>query len=310
MWGLVVVAVLVVLWNVLMVGLSRFAVYPKTHPVESDLEYLKNLPMMQDESTVIDKEYTIKSFDGYEMYVGFVSADPNSKHYVVLSHGYTSTRYGMYKYVTLYRKFGYNCVIYDDRGHGVNKPTNITFGARESLDLMAVIEDTYKRYGADIKLGLHGESMGSGLQLCALKHGPKVDFIVNDCGYADIVSVLGWKCNQEFKRPAWCASFASPYAKLLYGYSFKEVRPIDNLSENEIPICFVHGDADDFVLPWHSQKMHEAQKGYSELHMYPGANHAKCVEADTKRYLHMLMDFLSKIYPNDIPKLLPEYQDF
>jgi pimeloyl-ACP methyl ester carboxylesterase len=304
----VIVLVLLVIWTALCIALVRFTVLPKTHSVDGDLEYLKGRAMMQGEDTSIDKEYTVKSYDGYELYVGLVQGDPENKHYVILNHGYTSTRYGTYKYTTLYRKFGYNCIIYDNRGHGANIPTNITFGVRESKDLMAVIADTYERYGQDIKLGMHGESMGSGLQLCALKYQPKVDFIVNDCGYADILSVLQWKCNQAFKLPGWMATVASPYAKLLYGYSFHEVRPIDNLAENEIPICFVHGDIDDFVLPWHSQKMQEANKGYSELHSYEGANHALCIEQDTKRYLQMLMNFLAKVYPEDTPKLLPKYE--
>ena len=220
MVAVVIILIVLGIAVALAVCMARIATNPKRHTVEGDLEYLKNMEMMQGESTAIDKEYTIKSFDGYEMYVGLVQGDPQSKHYVVLSHGYTSTRYGMYKYTTLYRKLGYKCVIYDNRGHGVNVPTNITFGARESQDLMAVIADTYERYGHDIKLGLHGESMGSGLQLCSLAHKPKVDFIVNDCGYADILSVLEWKCEQNFHLPGWIAKWASPFAKLMYGYSF------------------------------------------------------------------------------------------
>ena len=154
--------------------------------------------------------------EGKELWGGFLPADRESKYYVILSHGYTSTRYGMYKYAVLWRKLGFHCVLYDIRGHGVNKRTACTFGIKESKDLMALIADTYERYGADIHVGLHGESMGAGLQIMALEYGPKVDFIVNDCGYSEILPVLRWKVKQGFGLPGWMADVASPYGRLWF----------------------------------------------------------------------------------------------
>ena len=189
-----------------------------------------------------------------------------------------------------------NCVIYDNRGHGANKPATISFGIRESRDLMAVIEDTYKRYGSDIRIGLHGESMGAGIQIMALDYKPKVDFLVNDCGYSEILPVIRWKVNRKYHLPKCLADFASPYCKLLFGYRFEEVRPIDRLKENEIPICFVHGTGDSFTAHWHSEKMYEANKGDKELHLFEGVEHAECLLSDPKRYLMMLKNFVDKIY--------------
>lgn len=276
--------------------MARVAVRPKVHTLEYELDYLNNLDYMQGESLAIENEHVVKSYDGYELWTGFVPGDPENKHYVILSHGYTSSRYGMYKYAVLWRKMGYNCVIYDNRGHGVNKPSVISFGWRESKDLMAVIEDTYNRYGSDIHIGLHGESMGAGLQLMALKFNPKVDFIVNDCGYSEILPVIQWKAKDAFGMPGWIADLAAPFGKMMYGFSFKEVRPIDSLGDNEIPICFVHGIDDNFTFTWHSEKMHEANKGYKELHLYEGADHAECVVADTNRYQAMLEAFVNHVY--------------
>jgi len=287
------IATIIIIFLCLM---ARVAVRPKVHTLEYELDKLVGYDYMQGESVEIENEHIVKSFDGYELWVGFVPGDRNSKHYVVLSHGYTSTRYGMYKYVALWRKMGYNCVIYDNRGHGVNKPSVISFGWRECKDLMAVIADTYQRYGADIHLGLHGESMGAGLQLMALQFDPKVDFIVNDCGYSEILPVIRWKAKQAFRFPEKLADFAMPFGKLLFGFSFKDVRPIEHLKDNEIPICFVHGADDTFTHTWHSEKMFEANKGYKELHLFEGADHAECVVIDDKRYLKMLQEFVAKVY--------------
>ena len=184
----------------------------------------------------------------------------------------------------------------DPRRIGVNKPATITFGVRESRDLMAVIEDTYERYGRDIHIGLHGESMGAGLQLMALSHKPNVDFIVNDCGYSEILPVLRWKVKQGFGLPGWLADAAAPYCKLFFGFSFKEVRPIDRLKENESPICFVHGTEDTFTAHWHSEKMYETNKGYKELHLFEGVDHAECISTDWDLYFKMMKTFVEKVY--------------
>lgn len=294
-----VVTVLVVLFliiSLVLILLARFAVRPTVHTLQYELDHILKHDFMQGESIAIENEHTVETYDGHKIWVGFVPGNPENKHYVVLSHGYTSTRYGMYKYAVLWRKLGYNCVVYDNRGHGVNAPATITFGVRESRDLIAVIEDTYERYGRDIHIGLHGESMGAGLQLMALSHKPKVDFIVNDCGYSEILPVLRYKVNQGFHLPGWLADLATPYGKLIFGFSFQEVRPIDRLVDNEIPICFVHGTGDTFTAHWHSQKMYEANKGYKELHLYDGIDHAECIVSDPQRYLAMMQAFVEKVY--------------
>ncbi len=293
---IMILAVLIVLISVALSYMAHFAVRPKVHTLEYELNYLKNLDFMRDENIGFSKEYQVSTFDGQSLWVGFHPADKESKHFIILSHGYTSTRYGMYKYAVLWRRLGFNCVLYDNRGHGVNERTNCTFGIKEGRDLISVIEDTYKRYGADIHIGLHGESMGAGLQLMALNHQPKVDFIINDCGYSEILPVLRWKVKDGFHLPGWLADAASLYARIFFGYWFQDVRPIDCLKENQIPICFVHGTGDNFTAHWHSEKMFEANKGYKELHLFDGVDHAECIVADPERYADMMKNFVEKIY--------------
>lgn len=296
---LIFLIVILAVISLVLCFMARFAVRPKVHTLEQELEVLKSLDYMQGESLDIINEHTVTTFDGEKLWVGFVPGDVENKHYVILSHGYTSTRYGTYKYAALWRRMGFHCVVYENRGHGVNEPTVCSFGIRESRDLIAVIEDTYQRYGKDIRIGLHGESMGAGLQVMALAYKPQVDFIVNDCGYSEILPVLRWKVQDGFHFPGWLADLASPFGRLLFGYWFQDVRPIDCLKENEIPICFVHGISDTFTAHWHSEKMYEANKGYKELHLFEGAEHADCVVADTERYFKMMQMFIAKVYEEE-----------
>lgn len=246
-------------------------------------------------------QYQMKSFDGYELHVEYVPNEnaPDPKKFVIISHGYTSTRYGALKYLNKWMELGYNCVIYDDRHHGMNRAdffTPCTLGVKESKDLMAVIDDTYRRYGEDIYLGLHGESMGSALQITALKYKPKVHFIFNDCGFAEVTNVLKVGMCDIFHLPGWLIYPASFVCTILYGWSFTKNRPIDSLKDNTIPICFIHGEDDDFIRCSNSKEMAAANPAYSELHLFPGAKHAESMYKDEPRYLEIMKAFLNKVY--------------
>lgn len=276
-------------------ALAFYVVHPKRHTLESSRACEDSQGLIGEFDTLKSTHYAISSYDGYPLSAQFVPAPEASDKYVILSHGYTYTRYGSVKYLHQFRRLGYNCVIYDDRGHGMNVRTKCTLGIRESKDLMEVIADTYRRYGEDIYLGLHGESMGSGLQITALKYHPNVKFIVNDCGYADLIGVLCHKAKLQFGLPSWAVYGASVMSRILFGFAFTEVRPIDALAENtSIPICFVHGTGDNFVPVDHSRRMYDVAKCYRELHLYEGIGHAHCLASDPERYFSMLSAFLAK----------------
>ena len=81
---------------------------------------------------------------------------------------------------------GYNCIIYDLRGHGENAPTFTTYGTRESKDLKCLIDDTKERYADLSELVLHGESLGAATTITVLGEKPEVDYVVADCGFSDM----------------------------------------------------------------------------------------------------------------------------
>lgn len=90
--------------------------------------------------------YTVKGFEDYELHVELLENPRETTKYIILSHGYTDNRMGSLKYVQLYLDPGFNCIIYDLRGHGENELTFTTYGIREAKDLQALIEDTRARY--------------------------------------------------------------------------------------------------------------------------------------------------------------------
>ena len=238
-------------------------------------------------------DYVIKSGDGYELHAAFVPCAAPSDRYVILTHGYTDTRFGTLKYMKIYLDEGFNCIIYDLRGHGENERTFCTYSIREGEDLKAVIEDTHVRYGEDICLGLHGESLGAATTIRSLMYHPEVEFAVADCGFADIENVLEGVMKSR-SIPKVFLSAASSMAKVRYGYSFREMRPIDALPGNKVPILFIHGSEDTFITPDNSIRMKEATDGYAELLLVPGASHANSVLTEPEMYARYVKAFLAR----------------
>ncbi|MCR5355982.1 MAG: alpha/beta hydrolase, partial [Lachnospiraceae bacterium] len=173
-----------------------------------------------------------------------------------------------------------------------------TFSICESVDLDLLIKDTRKRYPDAKVLGLHGESLGGATTIAVLKYSPEVDFAVDDCGFAEIISVMKGGL-RGMHIPTWMVYPASVCSRVMYGYSFKEMRPIDALENNKVPILFIHGSDDTFILPDHSERMSRETKGYSELYFIKGAAHAASILTDPEEYRKYVGGFLEKVLAKD-----------
>ena len=238
--------------------------------------------------------YTVEGFEGYTLHVERLENPNPTQHYVILSHGYTDNRMGSLKYVQMYLELGFNCIIYDLRGHGENAPDFTTYGVREAKDLKCLIDDTRTRYPELDLLGLHGESLGAATTITTLQYQPEVDFVVADCGFSDIENVLrgGYRAAHV---PVFLFDVADFTGRLRYHYALKDMRPIDALDENTVPILFLHGADDAFILPKNSEDMAARTQGYSEVHLIPGAGHAESILTDRDAYQAYVQAFLEQV---------------
>ncbi|MBR2853468.1 MAG: alpha/beta fold hydrolase [Clostridia bacterium] len=241
-------------------------------------------------------DYTVTSYDGYILHAQFLKNPGDTNRFVIISHGNTGNRFGSMKYAAMYLEKGFNVIVYDLRGHGVNEPTFCTYSIRERKDLLAMILDSRERYPDASLFGIHGESLGAAASIAVLEEKPPVDFVVADCGFSDIVPVLKAKA-AEMHAPGFLFDLASVCVRIRFGYSFSRMRPIESLNENTIPILFLHGADDRFIPPEHSERMKEATKGYAEMHLFPGAGHAMSILTDPKSYGEYVANFLAEQFP-------------
>ena len=240
------------------------------------------------------EDYLVPCTDGYLLHVHLLGGASPSSRMVILSHGYTDNHIGSFKYARMYLQLGFDVLVYDLRGHGENSPDFCSYAVRESRDLNALIQDTRRRNPGLRFLGIHGESLGGATSIASLREHPDIDFVVDDCGFSEISSILK-SGMRRLHIPVCLFPLVSLGARLRYGLFFHEMRPIDSLRGNTVPILFVHGLADDFIPPCHSETMARANPARSELFLVPGAAHARSIFTDPEGYARAVAAFLKSL---------------
>ncbi|MCR5396622.1 MAG: alpha/beta hydrolase [Lachnospiraceae bacterium] len=298
-----VILIILLILLIAVLGISYFCMYyvltPKVRSMEDGAKLEKEHDNWGDWDSYEKEEWDVTSFDGYLLHGTLIynrgeHADPDK--FCIITHGYTSNRYGSFRYIPTFYDLGYNIYIYDDRHHGANKRCFTTMGYWEKKDLIEVKNALQKRFGSHIKIGIHGESLGCAISLSALGLTQDFKFCIADCGYADLQMLLTELIGDQMHLPKFFASLASVWCKIVHGFYFSDVKPCMALKDNTTPILFIHGDADTFIDKKHSEINYKhAQNCYKEIHFFPGADHAWSCMSDKAGYDKLVKEFVGKL---------------
>lgn len=275
--------------------LMRIAAKPKRLGIPRSIRYVKEQGLYGGFDDLEKEEIVIPSYDKYELHGFYIPAEKGGERYVIITHGITDSCYGSIRYANFYHRLGYHVLMYDLRNHGVNKKTYTTMGIRESRDLRAVIEYVRNRFGESVFLGIHGESLGSATSVLCLDDSLKLNFCVADCGYSDLLELMDYLVKGVYHVPAFFIPLGNMLVKLIYRYSFTEIKPVENIKNNHTPILFIHGASDTYIPCSMSQAMYDANPGYKEICFFKGAGHAMSIASDPKRYYETLESFLERV---------------
>lgn len=247
------------------------------------------------------EDITLKSFDGLNLTSTLIMNENPTNKFIVLVHGVSICYVGSLKYFDIFYKNGFNVLIVNQRRHGKSEGKYSTYGFYEKYDVNMWIEYLKSRFGNDIILGLHGESMGAGTVMETIPLNDSIKFVIEDCGYSNFHELIGFKITHEYKnrlvrkilRPSLL--FANFFMKTKAKFSMKKIVPIDIVASTSLPMMFVHGKEDYFV-PWYmAVDLYKAKtKGYKELYLVEGAKHAEALEVNKILYEKKIMTFIEK----------------
>ena len=301
---LIIIAILVIVFF-LATGLYIFksTVTRELHDIEkSYTRYVEN--NLFDEAlynSASKEDITLKSFDGLNLTSTLIMNENPTNKFIVLVHGVSICYVGSLKYFDIFYRNGFNVLIVNQRRHGKSEGKYSTYGFYEKYDVNMWIEYLKSRFGNDIILGLHGESMGAGTVMETIPLNDSIKFVIEDCGYSNFHELIGFQITHAYKnrlvrkilRPSLI--FANFFMKTKAKFTMKKIVPIDIVSSTSLPMMFIHGKEDYFV-PWYmAVDLYKAKtKGYKELYLVEGAKHAEALEVNKILYEKKIMTFIEK----------------
>lgn len=264
----------------------QFAYHYDLEREKFDLNYWNKL---------VKEEVSIRSNHGYDLF-GIWLPQKDAKKTVIICHGIRWNLMGSIKYVFLFFDRGYNVLLFDNRNHGRSGGSSTSFGRWEKEDLKSCVDFVEERMGKGAYVGTLGESLGAASVLQHLGIDPRVKFCIADCPYSDLRELLEFRLSQDYpylKLPI--LPIASLFTRLRAGFAIHEVSPIEAIRSVETPVLFIHGLADDYILPKMSEDMYNAKAGNNALWLVPEADHAASFHVNIQAYNERVGLFLESL---------------
>lgn len=241
------------------------------------------------------EEHVIKSFDGLNLYGRYLK-NGDSKKTVMLFHGYRSCGEkdfsGSFKY---YVEKGFNVLLVDQRAHGKSEGKLITFGVKESRDVISWLDYILETYGKDKEIFIIGLSMGAATVKFAARFPmpDNVKGIIADCGFNSPEKIIRKVAKQNFRINGFLIMpLLNVLCKLFGKFSVYEVSSETALKNLNKPILFIHGTADDFVPCEMSVSGFDAANEPKFLCMVEGAPHGMSYLVDTPKVQKAFDEFI------------------
>ena len=234
------------------------------------------------------QHHYITSRDGLRLHGIFIrNSNKQSNKIAVLVHGYQGApTFDFSAPSRFYYDNGFSLFLPDQRTHGESEGKYITFGAFERYDIVDWCKYIDDLTGNACEFILSGVSMGATTVLLAASEPDmiKLNYITADCGFTSPRRIFTDVFKQWYKLPSFpILNLANLICKNLAGYSFDEFDTQTAIKDIKSPVTFIHGEADDFVIPQNSYDNYKSFEGQKQLITVEGAAHGLAYIKDRDR---------------------------
>lgn len=224
-------------------------------------------------------------------------ADGNA---LILLHGRgqnrTDSDYGFDRIARELHNRGYALLMFDMRAHGASAGGVQSYGLREKNDVLGAFDFVRGKEYQPAQIGMIGVSYGAAAMLMAAPELQGIGAMVSDSAYAEAWPVITRQIRVQRPELAWLKpDFAvSTAIRLMDGVDLPAVKPLDAVRKAPtVPILFIHGSADNYVLPKGSEELRAASTNpASQLWLVPGAKHGDTFKHNQSDWLAHVTTFL------------------
>ncbi len=239
------------------------------------------------------------SREGLRLHALWIPAE-NARGTVLMAHGYRSTMLiDCHLGFELFHRLGFNILAPEQRTHGQSQGKFITFGVKESQDMVQWLRYYNSQLGK-LPVILFGISMGASTMLyLADRYLPgQVRGIIADCGFTSPGEIIGSVYRRVVHLPPAVSLWVTGlYTRVFAGFDLWEKDTRKSLGQSRYPVLLIHGEGDDFVPCQMTRQAYDACTGPKRLLLVPEAGHGFSFVVDGKSYTAAVMDFLNEILP-------------
>ncbi|MBP5270035.1 MAG: alpha/beta hydrolase [Clostridia bacterium] len=242
-----------------------------------------------------DPVYT-ESYDGLRLF-GRIYYRKEGAPFHILFHGYRGN--GIRDFsggLGLALETGDNVLLVDHRAHGESEGRTITFGAKESRDVLTWIDYILDRYGKGTPVYLCGVSMGAATVLTAggLDLPPEVRGIFADCPYSSPYEIISKTAREMSPLGKLAGPFIRLSARVFGGFDVDSASAIASAPKLKVPVTIIHGKADSFVPTEMSRRIREANPEMIKLVEVDNAPHGMSFLENKELYVKVFAEHLER----------------
>lgn len=256
--------------------------------IEKNLRWAKNQP--------VEKLY-LQSDRGERLAGWLTYPDEKSDVFVVFAHGHHTDHNGdPANFIKYYVEKGFNFLAMDHVACGESQGRYCGFDLFESADCLKWIDYLIERFGTDIKIIIHGVSMGGSTVCQMVSRIPcQVRFAVADCPFAGALDEFADAArNAGVKLPGFIINAFNGINKLTAGFDLKDTDVRNSVSRSKVPMLFVHGDRDGLIPIESCLELYDLCNSEKYMLTVGGADHAQSVVVNPESYFKKLNEYIEK----------------
>ena len=235
----------------------------------------------------------IQSADGITLRANWYP-NGDAKKTAILLHGWRSAPW--WDYGGVFEKLydaGYAILAVSQRALFDSDGTYVTYGVRESDDLLRWIDLVCERYGSDRKIALMGVSMGASTVLLTTGKPLRdaVKCAVSDCAYTKAKELFREGAHGWLPISRLCVDLVS---RLRTHTSYFPANCLKAVARSKTPTYFIHGDEDEVVPFRMLDELYQACAAPKERWRVPGAKHGEAYASDPVGYEKRILPFLDR----------------
>jgi alpha-beta hydrolase superfamily lysophospholipase len=280
-------------------GLGWIALHPARHPVTPNEE--RNAGAIAQAGNVEFRDVEVMAGDGAILRAWFMRPPEANGDAVILLHGVSDNRIGMYGYGKWLIQNHYMVLLPDARAHGSSGGELATYGLKEADDIHRWVDWIESTEHPRCMFGL-GESMGAAQLLQSLPKEPRFCAVVAESPFATFREVAYARFGRPFQTGPWIGrTFFRPtvdvgflYVRLHYSLNLEDASPEQAVVGTKIPVLLIHGLDDTNIPPYHSDLI--AAKNPSDVTVWkvPGAEHTGAHEAEPEEFERRVLEWFAE----------------